>query len=246
MFANLATVTKNQLKLEIEAKIGTDISVFLGQTQYHVYVNTDVRKGDERQREKYAGLYVDGGMLNNYPIHAFDNIVSTDCTDDAEGKHLCDLTYYGINGIFSIAGNPRLRNSECDCILGMRLQDFENADFKTEENELYPAEGGVLIDFLKDLYHTLGYGAEEGQIRSLEDEKRTVSFYASIYEDDDLFQNLNKRKYNIGKDDTSYTVELADFSTPAIDRTRGRASLAKVKDFLMVEAGKRLKVFLES
>ena len=221
-----------------------------------VYVNTDVRKGDKKQREKYAGLYVDGGMLNNYPIRAFDNIEivqdtdsnqnATDVLDDPSKQHINSLTYYGIKSAFPIAGDPRLRNSECNCVLGMRLEELENVKTETEEDKIYPVNEGVFIDFIKSLYKTIGYSSEEGQLRSLEDERRTVKFYASINERNKLFQRLNKKTYNIEDTDKVFTLKVADFSTPAIDKTRGRGSLAKVKDFLIEEAGVRMNDFLES
>ncbi|MBK9536705.1 MAG: patatin-like phospholipase family protein [Flavobacteriales bacterium] len=39
-----------------------------------VYIEGGVRKGDQAQNLAYQGLYVDGGMLNNYPVRAFDTI----------------------------------------------------------------------------------------------------------------------------------------------------------------------------
>lgn len=221
-----------------------------------VFVNTDVRKGDKKQREKYAGLYVDGGMLNNYPIRAFDNIEivqhtdsnqnATEVLDDPSKQHINSLTYYGIKSAFPVAGDPRLRNSECNCVLGMRLEELENVKTETEEDKIYPVKEGVFIDFIKSLYKTIGYSSEEGQLRSLEDERRTVKFYASINERNKLFQRLNKKTYNIEDTDKVFTLKVADFSTPAIDKTRGRGSLAKVKDFLIEEAGVRMNDFLES
>jgi NTE family protein len=86
-----------------------------------VFVKTDVRKGDEDQKDKYAGLYIDGGMLNNYPIHAFDFIEQSDDPKGPQAGNLRELTFRGMKDAYPVAGNPKLRKEDCNCLLGMRL-----------------------------------------------------------------------------------------------------------------------------
>lgn len=207
-----------------------------------VYVDTDVRAGDRAQRLRYQGLFVDGGMLNNYPIHAFDNIVRTG-VPNVEAAFLSDITYRGLKGYFPIACDPRLRLADCDCVLGMRLQEKPASLDPVQLENVYPKDKGVLTDFVKDLFGTLMYGSEEGQIRSKSDEERSVEFYATVYEDESFFAEL-KHELRLDRNASEYSLSVMDFSSPAIDLKRNISSLSKAKKLLMKEAGDEMKTFL--
>ncbi len=209
-----------------------------------VYVDTDVRSGDRAQRLRYQRLFVDGGMLNNYPIHAFDHIEYTGSPTPG-AAFLSGITYRGLPGEYPIAGDPKLRQADCNCVLGMRLQEKPKQLERIDKEKIYPNDKGVLLGFLKNMFGTLMYGSEEGQIRSVGDEERTVELYATIYEKYTGFSGL-KRELKLDDDATEYSLAVADFSTPAIDRTRqrGRKYLAQAKIILMKEAGEDFKRFL--
>jgi len=148
-----------------------------------VYVDFPVRGSDKAQAEKYRGLYVDGGMLNNYPIHAFDTIKKTDhLHDDTKllfrnkqtiGAHLAGDFLQGT------AGNEKF--------LGFRLADLHAGDDPnideappkdTNEGSIYPdsdeKKKGTLERYVQDLISTFMYPGGDGQLRYLNDVKRTV------------------------------------------------------------------------
>ena len=210
-----------------------------------VYVDTDVRAGDLAQRTKYQGLFVDGGMLNNYPIHAFDHIENT-AAPTPDAGFLKEITYRGLRGEYPIAGDPKLRQADCDCVLGMRLQGKPESLEPIEKDDLYPPNQLVLGSFLKDLLNTYMAYSEEGQIRSVSDEERTVEFYATVYKKGNSnFRNL-QHELKLDLDAEEYSLSVMDFSSPAVNRTprRSKGALALEKEKLMVEAEKRMKEFI--
>ncbi|MCB9164300.1 MAG: patatin-like phospholipase family protein [Flavobacteriales bacterium] len=148
-----------------------------------VYVDHPVRGNDKAQAEKYRGLYVDGGMLNNYPIHAFDTIKQTDHLHDGskllfrnkptKGAHLAGDFVQGT------AGNEKF--------LGFRLADlYANGDpnvdegppTRTEREDIYPdredEKKGTMDRFVQDLISTFMYPGGDGQVRYPNDVERTV------------------------------------------------------------------------
>lgn len=210
-----------------------------------VYVDTPVRGDDTMQNTKYQGLFIDGGMLNNYPIHAFDHIEYTGSPTPG-AAFLSGITYRGLRGDYPIAGDPKLRQGDCDCVLGMRLQDKEENLQDLDEKKLYPSDEIVLGSFLKDLLFTYMAYSEESQIRSVSDMERTVEFYATVKEDYEGFGKL-KYKLKLDKDEKEYSLSVMDFSSPAVDRTSERRHeyLAKVKEKLMDDASKKMTEFLK-
>ncbi|MBZ0097753.1 MAG: patatin-like phospholipase family protein [Taibaiella sp.] len=210
-----------------------------------VYVDTPVRRDDTMQNTKYQGLFIDGGMLNNYPIHAFDHIEYTE-NPTPGATFLSGITYRGLRGDYPIAGDPKLRQADCNCVLGMRLQDKEEKPERFEKKDFYPSDKMVLGSFLGDLLFTYMAYSEEGQIRSKSDEERTVEFYATVKEDFEGFAEL-KYKLKLDKDAKEYSLSVLDFSSPAIDRTSERRHefLAKVKEKLMDDASKKMTEFLK-
>ena len=182
--------------------------------------------------------------MNNYPIHAFDHIENT-AAPTPDAAFLSKITYRGLTGAYPIAGNPKLRRADCDCVLGLRLQDKPKVLDPFKEEEAYPPNKFVAIGFVTDLLGTFMYGSEEGQIRSVSDEERTVELYATVYEGDPAFDQL-KRDLKLHKDAEEYSLSVVDFSTPAIDRhlKRGRTSLAIAKEYLMSAASNKMKTFL--
>lgn len=149
------------------------------------YIGGGVRQGDTAQNAAYKGLYVDGGMLNNYPVRAFDTIAkrSTLSTGDPilfQGKDVAE-----IGGVF-LAVDPKEGTAGNEPFLGFRLVDMGDANVPYDQDQgpapdtsfdsLFPASGNprVGIDLLKDLYFTLMYPTSEGQIRYANDRSRTI------------------------------------------------------------------------
>lgn len=131
----------------------------------------------------YLGLYVDGGMLNNYPLHAFDY------------RPAKNINYQGdFANYFLASPNISLSATEfCDCILGIRLQnsvkEYEVSDDFKEGNSF------IIRDFIGQLYSTILYPSEDGQIRSSLENNLSISIDVTDLELLDFSNPLINRKY---------------------------------------------------
>lgn len=214
-----------------------------------IYVNTEVINGQENSRNGYAGLYVDGGMLNNYPIRAFDSIVNSN-----DLSYVNNLTYRGVNlnnAGFVLAGDPFDATNDCDCILGIRLESERSSSPELREDKIYPTNRIVAGDFLSELYNTAFYPSEEGQLRSASDKRNTVKLYGSIELN---IENLGKgglkslrkeknKEYSLGE---LFSLDVSDFATVAIEEKRNRAALARLKSKMLEVAGIDFIDFLDN
>jgi NTE family protein len=111
----------------------------------------------------YTGLWADGGILNNLPIHAFDHV---------ETKQ---LSYKGNINAFEVA-RPSFESLVpfCDCVLGFTLASSRSAefDFQREFRTVNPSVLGELIT--SKIYPTLVYPANSGQIPTIEEQASTI------------------------------------------------------------------------
>jgi NTE family protein len=212
-----------------------------------VYVDTNVKAGDDKAQKNYKGLYVDGGMLNNIPIRAFDNIIPSNAI-----SFLSDLTYRESKNSFDVAGNPDLATERNDAVLGLRLQESTKKTIK-DRDKIYPEDDSVFMDFMDELMSTLMYPAEEGQLVNPLDRASTVEFQATIEVNPEielkgLLRELplfSKKRAEVNMNKT-FTIGVADFSTPALDEKRGRTMHALLKRKLMLQAGESLADFLDN
>lgn len=150
-----------------------------------VYIGGGVRQDDEAQNTAYQGLYVDGGMLNNYPVRAFDTIAKRTTLSTGESIFYKGKDVDEIGGVF-LAVDPKEGTGGNEPILGFRLADLGDANVAPDNDQapapdtrfetLFPAAGNptVGVDLLKDLYYTLMYPTSEGQIRYANDRSRTI------------------------------------------------------------------------
>jgi NTE family protein len=212
-----------------------------------MFVNTQVINGDEVSRKAYSGLYVDGGMLNNYPIRAFDNIRRS-----GSFQRLSDLTFRDNqnagNGGFAIAADPFDASNECEGLLGIRLQEKASENSEITEKASYPSDHLIFGRYFSELYNTFMYGSEEGQIRSPSDIRKTVSLYASLTlksKDPKFIRRLNQENKDELTANDYYTIRVSDFSTTAIELLRERTATAEAKSNLMMNAGFNFIEFLE-
>lgn len=106
----------------------------------------------------YQKLYVDGGMLNNYPIHAFDYYFGT-----SDLAHIIDSLNVGKN-------NPINPN-----VLGFRLTSGLSKEIYKNYQEGY--KSGNIKNHVSNLLDTFMYPSEEGQIRSLEEKEKTIELF---------------------------------------------------------------------
>jgi NTE family protein len=121
-----------------------------------------VNKANNVFSEEYKGLWVDGGLLNNLPIHAFDNLISAN-------SHPKDKSLFCLN----------------DNIIAIRLMDgFKRMDeIKKISNFNYNTVfNTTLIQQLSYLNKVMFYPMEEGQIRTPLEESRTIRLYTENLE----------------------------------------------------------------
>ena len=140
-----------------------------------VIVDRPVRFGgpdDEAYNESYKGMWVDGGMLNNLPLHSYDHL-----------KTLPHLTYMGKRrtkwGGYEVAvppgDEPRPFN---DWTLGVRLGLRDTKPFKI--NEHYGEKSaGVLFDFAGQLLTAFLADSSDSQIRSPLEHQRVCTLDVS-------------------------------------------------------------------
>lgn len=165
---------------------------------------------------RYYGLIVDGGMLNNYPIHAFNNLKQA------------VMKYGNWDGSVHVCfpSNNHDFNSN---VVGFRLQ----SDLKTAglQSEIDPSEAYLAYrkrsqilevtdpqsyeipfgSYLGSLYNSTTYPSELGQIDQPEVARKTI-----LIDTEDL--------------------SLTDFSSPMIDLARNRRELYEKKMRLIADA----------
>lgn len=124
----------------------------------------------------YQKLYVDGGMLNNYPIHAFDYYFGT-----SDLAHVIDSLNVEKN-------NPINPN-----VLGFRLTSGASKVIYKNYQDGY--KSGDISKYAKNLFDTFMYPSEEGQIRSLEEKEKTIELltYSLSVSDFNPIETLRKK-----------------------------------------------------
>lgn len=119
-----------------------------------VEVEANVPTGQYNQRsDDYHGRWIDGGVLNNFPLHAFD--------------------------FLSPAPAPRYPNLRPlhPNILGLRLTDGYPPGAARRAATTAPGTFDLLLQHLGDVMGTVLYPSEEGQIRSPDERDQTIDLY---------------------------------------------------------------------
>jgi len=120
------------------------------------------REATEAYNKAYHGLWVDGGMLTNFPLHAFD----------APQPMMLNPGYLG-ELLYHVAQPSEQPAHFCDCILGFRIGAPLSIEYD-ESADFHALNADIAIDFLGDLFMTMWSPAHEGQIRSPEEENATI------------------------------------------------------------------------
>jgi NTE family protein len=126
-----------------------------------VWVNAQVPTNSENSNpDNYKGFWVDGGLLNNLPIHAFDDLGTTKSSN-------IDPNLYPLN--------PNL--------LGIRLTDgfkdpLENvAEERKVAQEKKSSVYDNLIEYVLAVKNTILYPSEQGQIRTIAEQEQVIELY---------------------------------------------------------------------
>ncbi len=178
-----------------------------------VYVDYLVHKGQSNSyNELYKGLWVDGGMLNNFPIHAFDDL-----------EEIKDFgTFRGINYTDFKISKTKANSTKpfCDCVLGFRLKSAPELKDPKKEDMF------VLSSYLGSIINTFMFPGGDGQIRSQQEEDSTI------------YLNTYAENREGGYKDAGRFIEISvtDFASPDLDEERGNKIMAELKKILIKEA----------
>jgi hypothetical protein len=110
---------------------------------------------------EYQGLWVDGGMLLNFPLHAFDVYAKLTLSPG-------DTESYQV----AIPPEPGQVTEFNTKVLGFRLIDTQEREFNVAD--VYNEDAGVFGKYAGDLLDTLMYGGAEGQIRTGDERAATI------------------------------------------------------------------------
>jgi NTE family protein len=129
--------------------------------RYNTHNNKYNTKPDD-----YHGFWVDGGLLNNFPLHAFD------FRSPQVSSQYPDL-------------KPLNRH-----ILGLRLTEGPHKQTSQQQ----AATSDVLLGHLADILGTVLYPSEEGQIRSQDERDQTIDLYTYDLSTTEFAPHPDKRK----------------------------------------------------
>lgn len=182
-------------------------------------VEFDGEEGDDDYTRGYFGLYVDGGMTRNYPLHAFDHRKPfKQRASDIGG--VIPLLFKG-EEVPSGADMVAVRRDLFDPIpefsrttIGFRL-GIEKPYKYDRDRDFNFGRSSVLLNYMEDLLATIMSAGSEGQVRTYEEEQATI---------------------RIDTGDLSTT----DFSTPAVDQKRGRSEKATATLELIAKAERQI------
>lgn len=141
-----------------------------------ILVDCDVdrsRSGEagERYNRKFKGLYVDGGMVNNLPIHAFDYFQDGheagegDKSGDVPPKSPEDLAYFE-----RVEAKPL-----SPYVLGLKLSS--NPKEESLEDKLAKYSPMPLSSLSRDLLGTYLSNAEDAQVSLLSEQEQVINLY---------------------------------------------------------------------
>ena len=116
----------------------------------HVEANVPVSQYNA-QADDYHGMWIDGGVLNNFPLHAFDFLSPSVSSRYPNLKPL----------------NPNM--------LGLRLTDGA----PNQGSQQQPRRGtfNILMEHLGNIMGTVLYPSEEGQIRNQDEKDQSIDLY---------------------------------------------------------------------
>ena len=104
-----------------------------------------------------TGAYIDGGFLNNFPVHAFDDRASPQQRRDGAGSCILNPSTLGLQ---LIPGAPRSRTG--------------NFSVRTTAEPVYDFP---ILSFSFDMFETIYFPSSEGQIRSREEKDQTIDLF---------------------------------------------------------------------
>jgi predicted acylesterase/phospholipase RssA len=115
-----------------------------------VHVEANVPVGPLNSRaDDYHGMWIDGGVLNNFPLHAFDHLMPP-----------VSAVYPGLKPL-----NPAM--------LGLRLTEGPPVYGPSPPPERFD----ILLEHMANIMGTVFYPSEEGQIRNDDERSQTIDLF---------------------------------------------------------------------
>ena len=128
--------------------VGVSMNLPLLFKPVHVEANVPVGQYNANAND-YHGMWIDGGVLNNFPLHAFDFLSPTVSRQYPTLKPL----------------NPNM--------LGLRLTDGPHSQSSRQQAGTFD----LLLEHLGNVMGTVLYPSEEGQIRNQDEREQTIDLY---------------------------------------------------------------------
>ncbi|MBA3899308.1 MAG: patatin-like phospholipase family protein [Bacteroidetes bacterium] len=161
----------------------------------------------EELRRKFIGFFVDGGTINNLPIHAFNEPIDSPLKEnilafrltfgiDPENNNVWDNEDFG-KYKDKIGENNKIAQLESKIIT--YLHPLKNERFPIHKVSF---QGNTFIDLLGNTMGSLMYFAEEGQIRTPKEKDQTIELYSYGIEtlefspDEHLRKGVIKKAYD--------------------------------------------------
>lgn len=173
------------------------------------------------------GLYQDGGVLQNFPIHAFDHR-TTLFDANSEGLGLFTITEPGNRGL-KVSSQVPFGSYDFDKRTVAFNLTSSVPHIELDYKKLFPNKASNGINYLSDLMDVFMYPGSEGQVQTLDEYNQVID--VPVY--------LKNEKYN-PKDKKSkelkYSLSLLDFATPKLDAKRQQTERANFKEDVLQKA----------
>lgn len=144
-----------------------------------VYIDTPVDKSyaeNDNPNMKYYGLYVDGGATNNLPIHAFNNLETSNVGYRGDTINIDVVVPSDYPGEFKkntigFELGQRVSGIKAECGFG----DLKYTDKKVMEKAIFKKNNsGVMGEYMGELLNSLMYHSTRGQVNSPEVEEHVI------------------------------------------------------------------------
>ncbi len=198
---------------------------------YGVYVGT-YYKGGAAYNESMRGFYCDGGMLQNFPLHAFDHNRKL---REAEREGLY-LYYWKTpeDRFLEVSGHVPYGNFDFKPhVWGFNLfskPPVEKWDEKYIDKEIFLKEKGAIapiLDFFNSFLNTYLYPGGDGQIRSADEMKNVTPILVYLPQDAGDYRKKEKAKKDLPKKERkrntdAFSWDVIDFATPVAELERAK------------------------
>ena len=199
-----------------------------------VYINYEVNsKMNSEYNEQYKGLWVDGGVFNNFPIHAFDkvegialNYLGKEQMSDVSTGFYDQIVFSVDQSIGRVSSNLNifgmLIGENKDLKIGLEEADLFNTSQDEEDN---PSSQKGMKGLFSDLLSSLLFNGSTGRLRGVSERNYTfLDIDLKPKESPILVRGINGDAITENPFDKEYVLDLLDFSSPELIRSKATKS----------------------